>query len=111
MYRIQSLCFFSRTTRAYFRLVFRGDISDIKDEVRRVIEEKATRVAGEDYNVMLIDKFVVGISSIFPDGFSTPKPPPTGITESKPSVMFSFMFISSGDRIAGDSTFVKLTLN
>ena len=70
---------FFRTTRAYFRLLFLGDISDIRGEVRRVIQEKATRVAGRDYKALLVDKFVVDISSVFPEGFSTPRPPPAGM--------------------------------
>ena len=67
-----------RTTRANFRLVFLGDISDIRDEVRRVIMDKADRTEGTDYKVLLVDRFIIDISSKFPDGYSTPKPPPAG---------------------------------
>ena len=46
--------------------------------MRRVIVEKADRTEGTDYRVLLVDKFVIDISSKFPDGYSTPKPPPAG---------------------------------
>ena len=80
MNSFQGPLIFCRTTRANFRLVFLGDVSDIRDEVRRVIVEKADRTEGTDYKVLLVDKFIIDISSKFPDGYSTPKPPPAGTT-------------------------------
>ena len=67
-----------RSTRADIRLLFLGDLSEIADDVKRIIREMSNHVTGRDYDVTLIHNFIIDISSTIPDGYSTPKPPPTG---------------------------------
>lgn len=62
--------------KAYINLVFRGDIH--REIIHTIIEKHTRRVVGLDFDVLMIDDFIVDIESHLSVSTSTAKPLPDG---------------------------------
>lgn len=60
-----TICLFFRPSnaRAFINLLFQGNVEDAEDHIQLILDQHMRRINGMDYDVMLVDYFIVDVRS------------------------------------------------